>query len=208
MIPKTESVVVESGGRTTTVSRRCLTPVRMPGYFFLGVGSVWRTCPAPAPKIPGGRVLELVAPSLPRPFPATFMMLEPTEGHRRDDEMIGVGVDLVRIPRIAEAIDRSQVAFLNKVFTKREIENASHENRAAYFATRFAGKEAVLKALSTGWAHGAQGTDIEIDSGKSGEPIVTLSGRVGDIAAEKGVKEVLLSLSYDGEYAIAVAILQ
>jgi holo-[acyl-carrier protein] synthase len=136
------------------------------------------------------------------------MMLEAAEGRQRNEEMIGVGVDLVRIPRIAEAIDRSEIAFLNKVFTKREIENASPENRAAYFATRFAGKEAVLKALSIGWAYGAQGTDIQIDSGKSGEPIVTLSGRVRDIATEKGVKEVLLSLSYDGEYAIAVAVLQ
>ena len=122
--------------------------------------------------------------------------------------MIGVGVDLVRIPRIEEAIDRSENAFLNKVFTRREIENASLENKAAYFATRFAGKEAVLKALCVGWAYGVEGTDIDIGSGKFGEPTVRLSGKVSEIAAEKGVSDVLLSLTYEAEYAIAVAILQ
>ncbi len=122
--------------------------------------------------------------------------------------MIGVGTDLVKIQRIGEAIDRSGNSFLRKIFTSAEIEKASPENRDAYFATRFAGKEAVLKALRVGWANGVAGTDIEIDDGKLGEPLVTLSGRVSEIATEKGVREVLLSLSYEGEYAIAVAVLE
>jgi holo-[acyl-carrier protein] synthase len=122
--------------------------------------------------------------------------------------MIGVGTDLVRIPRIAEAIERSGDVFLKKVFTRREIEKALPHDRAAYFAMRFAAKEAVLKALSVGWASGVEGTDIEVDDGGLGEPIVTLSGAVRDMATQRGVRKVLLSLSYDGDYAVAVAILE
>lgn len=122
--------------------------------------------------------------------------------------MIGLGVDLVKIPRIAEAIERSKDVFLNKVFTKREIEKASQGDRTAYFATRFAGKEAVLKALCVGWSHGVRGTEIEIDNGKFGEPVVKLSGRVRDIATQKGIEKILLSLSYDSDYAVAVAVLE
>jgi len=123
-------------------------------------------------------------------------------------KMIGIGIDLVRIQRMADIINRSGEVFIKKLFTDREIELSSQENRIVYFAMRFAAKEAILKALSIGWTDGVKGTDIEIKRGKLGEPLVTLSGKVGEVAARKGVKRVFLSMSYDSEYAIAVAVLE
>ena len=123
-------------------------------------------------------------------------------------KMIGIGIDLVRIQRMADIINRSGEVFIKKLFTDREIELSSQENGIVYFAMRFAAKEAILKALSIGWTDGVKGTDIEIKRGKLGEPLVTLSGKVSEVAARKGVKRVFLSMSYDSEYAIAVAVLE
>jgi holo-[acyl-carrier protein] synthase len=121
--------------------------------------------------------------------------------------IVGIGVDLIKIQRIKEALDRSGMRFLEKVFTPKEIELASKgEDRAAYFATRFAAKESVLKAFCTGWA-GVKGTDIHIEPGARGEPLVKLSGGLAEMASQRGVTRVLVSLSYDSEYAIAMCIL-
>lgn len=121
--------------------------------------------------------------------------------------VLGVGVDLIRIQTMREIIDRSGTRFLNKVFTRAEIELASNAaDKAAYFAARFAAKESILKAFSTGWI-GVEGTDIEIEPGTLGEPVVKLSGNLAEIARRKGVSRVLLSISCDSEYAVATTIL-
>lgn len=119
----------------------------------------------------------------------------------------GVGIDIIKIQRIKEAIERSGERFLRKVFTTAEIRSALEEgDRNAFFATIFAAKESILKAFGIGWV-GVNGTDIEIVRGKLGEPAVKLSKKLQRIMASMGAKKVLLSISYDSEYAIAVAIL-
>jgi len=121
--------------------------------------------------------------------------------------ILGVGVDLIRIQTVGEAIERSGMRFLKKVFTPREIDAGSAAaDRTAYFATRFAAKESILKAFSTGWI-GIEGTDIEIEPGPLGEPLVKLTGNLAEIARKRRVDSVLVSLSYDSEYAMAMAIL-
>jgi holo-[acyl-carrier protein] synthase len=71
----------------------------------------------------------------------------------------------------------------------------------------FAAKEAIFKTFGIGWHSGVQMTEIEVQEGKYGEPIPILKGRFAELAAERGVSRVLVSLSYDGDYAVAVAAL-
>jgi holo-[acyl-carrier protein] synthase len=76
------------------------------------------------------------------------------------------------------------------------------------FATRFAAKEAFLKALGTGWANGIRWTDVEVTGGGSVAPHLAIHGRAAEILAARGGSASHLSLSHDGEYAFAVCILE
>ena len=121
--------------------------------------------------------------------------------------ILGIGIDLVKIDRINRA-GENQRAFLERVFTEREREYCSRQKfPAQHFAARFAGKEAVLKAFGTGWSGGIKWTDIEVLHGEGGGPIVNISGRLRDLADLRGVRQILVSYSHDGEYAVAQAIL-
>ena len=73
--------------------------------------------------------------------------------------------------------------------------------------TTFAAKEAIFKTFGIGWETGVQFSEIEVRDGDFGEPIPVLSGRFAEMAAERGVSRVLLSVSFDGDYAVAVATL-
>jgi phosphopantetheine--protein transferase-like protein len=119
-----------------------------------------------------------------------------------------VGVDIVTLARVRDVIETAGKVFLNKVFTPWEQQRAeSHANPMAYLAMTFAAKEAIFKTFGIGWETGVQFKEIEIRDGESGEPIPVLSGRFAQIAAERGASRVLLSLSYDGDYAVGVAAL-
>lgn len=121
----------------------------------------------------------------------------------------GLGVDLVRIERIAAARTRHGARFLNRVYTEAEIGDClGRKDPDQGLAVRFAAKEAAMKALSTGWASGVGWRDFEVGKTQSGAPTLTLSGRAGEIAVEKGVSNVLVSLSHDGVYAVATVVLE
>ncbi len=121
---------------------------------------------------------------------------------------LGVGVDIVTMSRVKDAVETVGQVFLNKVFTAWEQERAKrHSNPIAYYAMLFAGKEAIFKTFGIGWETGVQLTEIEIRDGDFGEPIPTLSGVFAELMKARGATKVLLSLSYDGEYAIAMAAL-
>ena len=121
----------------------------------------------------------------------------------------GVGVDIILLSRVKDAVDTTGKIFLDKVFTPYEQQQAeSHPNPIAYLAMTFAAKEAIFKTFGIGWETGVQLKEIEVRNGKFGEPFPILSGRFAEIAAEKGVSSVLLSLSYDGDYAVGVATLE
>jgi holo-[acyl-carrier protein] synthase len=121
--------------------------------------------------------------------------------------IIGIGVDLVKIDRIAKA-GKSHAGFLERVFTAKEREYCGRQKYPAqHYAGRFASKEAVLKAFGTGMTAGMKWTDIEVLHGEGGGPIVNLFGAARDLADLKGVRQVLLSYSHDEGYAVAQAVL-
>lgn len=103
-------------------------------------------------------------------------------------------------------IEKHGEVFLQRVFTHREIEYCSSRKAATqHYAGRWAAKEAVLKVLGTGWARGIQWTDLEIQNEVSGAPVMKLSGKAAEIARERGIQEVMVSISHCRAYATAFA---
>jgi holo-[acyl-carrier protein] synthase len=120
--------------------------------------------------------------------------------------IVGIGIDLVKISRIDKAGNHG--GFLERVFTEREREYCSKQKFSAqHYAGRFAAKEALLKAIGTGWSAGVKWTDMEVLHGEGGGPIVNVSGRVKDLMDLKGVKQIFLSYSHDEGYAVAQVVL-
>ena len=121
--------------------------------------------------------------------------------------IIGVGIDIVEIRRIKNAIEGNE-KFLEKIFTAAELEYLKSRNlRPEYVAGRFAAKEAVAKALGTGF-RGFDFKDIEIDRTTLGKPIVILKGKAKLIAKKAGQYNVHLSISHGEDSAVAYAILE
>ena len=121
--------------------------------------------------------------------------------------IVGIGVDLVKIDRINKA-SKNHPGFLERLFTDRERQYCAKQKfPAQHYAARFAAKEAVLKAIGTGWSAGVKWTDMEVLHGEGGGPIVNISGRVKDLMDLRGVKQILLSYSHDGDYAVAQVVL-
>lgn len=121
--------------------------------------------------------------------------------------IIGVGVDIVEIRRIKAALEKSE-NFLERVFTHEEIEYLRGRNlRPEYIAGRFAAKEAVSKALGTGF-RGFSLKDIIIESTTLGKPIVVLKGKASLIAKKQGDYNLQLSISHGEDNAIAYAVLE
>jgi len=121
---------------------------------------------------------------------------------------LGIGTDIIAISRMKNILETSGQIFVDKVFTPYEqAQSSQHADRAAYLAMTFAAKEAIFKTLGIGWESGVQFKEIEVRNGEWGEPIALLTGRFFEVVRERGALRVLLSLSYDGDYAIAVAAL-
>ncbi len=121
--------------------------------------------------------------------------------------IIGHGIDIVDINSIEKSRKRSGSGFEVRCFTATERSVAQDDiNSSQYFAGRFAAKEAILKALGTGWSQGIAWTDIEIQRLPTGEPLVVLSGKCQEIADKLGITKWLLSISHTNPFAIASAI--
>lgn len=123
--------------------------------------------------------------------------------------VLGVGIDLVDVRRIATAIEKQGAAFLRRIYTDREREYCEGKaNAAEHFAARFAAKEAVSKAFGTGIGERIAFIDIEILNQKSGAPCIVLLGKAESLAEARGVTEVLVSLSHTEQMAVASVVLQ
>jgi holo-[acyl-carrier protein] synthase len=121
--------------------------------------------------------------------------------------IVGTGVDIIEISRIKEAVDRSN-AFIEKVFTEKEIDYLRSRNfRAEFIAGRFAAKEAVSKALGTG-IRGFGFKDIEIDRDELGKPHVKLRGNAAAIAEGFGDYRIHISISHSRDNSIAYVVLE
>lgn len=122
--------------------------------------------------------------------------------------VLGIGVDIISINRIKNAVENSGKAFLDRVFTQWEQQRAEvHQNPTAYFAMTFAAKEAIFKCFGIGWETGVKLTEIEVRDGEFGEPRPVLTGAFAELAKERGATKVLLSLSYETDYAVGTATL-
>lgn len=122
--------------------------------------------------------------------------------------ILGIGVDLVDVSRIEAIIFRWKQRFLKRVYTDAEIRYCNNKkNPAQRFATRFAAKEAFIKAVYPKGQEGVRYCDIEIGQ-QMGRPVVNLYGTVKEAVAEMGVSRVHLMLSHDGNYGIANVILE
>lgn len=122
--------------------------------------------------------------------------------------IIGTGFDLIEVERLQRAMEKNE-HFGDKVFTRKEIEYCSlRANQYESYAARFAAKEALLKAMGTGWADGIQWTDIELYNQENGKPAISVSG----IAAEKlqvyGSYRLHVSLSHLKSIAGATVIIE
>lgn len=122
--------------------------------------------------------------------------------------IVGHGVDIVSVARVARSIADHGDRFLERVFTPAEIAYAwGSKRRDQHLAGRFAAKEAAMKALGTGWRDGIAWTDFEVAHEPSGRPVLRVTGRSGDIAREAGGVEWWLSISHTDDAAIASVII-
>ena len=123
--------------------------------------------------------------------------------------ILGTGIDITEVPRVAESISRFGDRFLHRIYTEGEIRYCdSKANRVERYAARFAAKEAAMKALGTGWSRGIRWRDIEVYRPPGSRPTIRFHGKAAEFAARMGVENVALSLSHTTEQAIASVILE
>ncbi len=123
--------------------------------------------------------------------------------------LVGTGIDVVEIERIAQSIERYGDRFLRRVFTEGEIAYCQRKrNGAESFAARFAAKEAAAKALGTGIQHGIVWSEIEVRRVPGARPTLHFSGRALERAKKLGVKHISLSLTHDRKTAMAAVHLE
>jgi holo-[acyl-carrier protein] synthase len=118
---------------------------------------------------------------------------------------MGIGIDIVEVSRIEHMAEEHE-QFLARVYTEQEISYCSRKkNKHQHFAARFAAKESVLKALGVGWGRDIKWTDIEVVNDPNGRPRINAYGGVKRLMEQKGVDEILVSLSHISHYAVASA---
>ena len=121
--------------------------------------------------------------------------------------ILGIGTDIIECLRIAAMIEKHGELFLNRVYTAHEIEYCSARRAATqHYAGRFAAKEAVLKALGTGWTRGIQWQDIEVRNDLGGKPSISLSGGAREMCVHLGITEGMITLSHCRSCATAYAL--
>jgi holo-[acyl-carrier protein] synthase len=123
--------------------------------------------------------------------------------------IVGIGIDVVEVARLAEALNRQGDSFVERVFTDRERAACdSRADRVLALAARFAAKEACLKALGTGWAEGLGFRDVEIVREGNQPPRLVLHGEAVRRAQALGMIRSHVSLTHQPGLAAAVVILE
>jgi len=120
--------------------------------------------------------------------------------------ILGSGIDIVEINRIKKASQKWGENFLNKVFTKKELDYSKKKHFPyQHLAARFAAKEAVAKAF--GDVDEISWKEVEVENLNNGKPQIKLSGKANMLKNRKGIKKIIVSLSHSKNYAVASAIL-
>jgi holo-[acyl-carrier protein] synthase len=124
--------------------------------------------------------------------------------------IFGIGVDLIKIPRIAAACERFGDRFKNRIFTLSEISYCNAKGNPSHaYALRFAAKEAFSKALGVGLRrNGINWREVEVVSTPSGRPDLRVSGRAAQLCADHGITGMFLSLSDEHDFGIAMVVLE
>lgn len=121
--------------------------------------------------------------------------------------ILGIGTDITECLRIAQMIERYGEVFLNRVFTPAEIRYCqSRKQTTQHFTGRWAAKEAVFKALGTGWQRGIHWRDLEIRNDPGGRPVVALQAGARDLVVERGIRQLLVTISHCRSHAVAYAL--
>jgi len=121
--------------------------------------------------------------------------------------VVGIGTDIIECLRIAQMIERHGELFINRVFTTHEIQYCQSRKLATqHFAGRWAAKEAILKALGTGWRRGISWRDVEVRNEPGGKPVVALRGGARDVIEKLSIGQVLVSISHCRSHATAYAL--
>ena len=121
--------------------------------------------------------------------------------------VVGIGTDIVECLRIAQMIERHGELFINRVYTPLEIRYCqSRKQSTQHYAGRWAAKEAILKALGTGWRHGISWRDVEVRNDQGGRPVVGLRGGAREAVELFGIRQILVSISHCRSHATAYAI--
>jgi holo-[acyl-carrier protein] synthase len=119
--------------------------------------------------------------------------------------IVGTGIDIAEVERIATSIERFGRRFTERVFTPAEIRYCESK---ANKAERFAAKEAGMKAIGTGWSRGVRWQDIEVQRLPGGRPTVVFHGKAGEHFAQLGATRAHLSLTHTKGMAMAVVVLE
>lgn len=120
----------------------------------------------------------------------------------------GVGTDLIKIERIAQALEKHGDRFAARILTPDEIQlYSAAPDGVRYLAKRFALKEAIVKALGTGIAKGVGWQDINISNNEAGQPLAALSGMAKTVMETLGASCLNISLSDEQDYVLAFAVL-
>ena len=126
-------------------------------------------------------------------------------------KIFGIGTDIININRINNSIKKDGYNFKKKIFSDREIKYCERKkNPSAFYAKRFAAKEAFTKALGTGIGKGISLKDIEIFNDTSGKPNIKLRGVVNNLLKKKIKRNkynIYLTLSDDDPWAQATVII-
>ncbi len=121
--------------------------------------------------------------------------------------ILGIGTDIVQLSRIAELLEQYDNKLIERILTPQEqVQLAASSQPVSFFAKRFAAKEAVAKALGTGIGQVAF-KEINISNLENGKPQVNFTGKAEEFVAKLNIKEVMISLSDEKEYALAFVVI-
>jgi holo-[acyl-carrier protein] synthase len=121
--------------------------------------------------------------------------------------VLGIGTVIVENLRIAQMIERHGELFLRRVYTPHEIEFCRVRKASTqHYAGHWAAKEAVFKALGTGWSRGIRWLDVEIHNEDGGPPRVALRGGALQVSRQAGIAEILITIAHCRSHAVAYAL--
>jgi len=120
----------------------------------------------------------------------------------------GTGIDIIEVERIAKVMQRD-LGFREKIYTEGEIAYCeTKKNKYQHYAARFSAKEALMKAIGTGWRFGIRFADIDIYHDEMGQPHIRLTGKAKELAEREGFSKIHVSLSHVKELTTAIVIIE